>query len=181
MASSITPSLEYLTMHRDQFHAHTNKTFDKVTVGAAILQFTTAEPQILLLKRRDDERYYPGVFEMPGGKVDDTDATISDAVIREVAEESSLVVTGIVYPLSVITYTTTKSTTDAGKVIEQIVRHAVQLSYVVIVNSSVVEFKVNKEEHSMGMWVTREMLKDLSITDEMRGLVLEALNWAENK
>ncbi len=183
MCSSITPNLKYLTMHRDQFLAHindTSRTFDKVTVGGAILQFTAAGPQILLLKRRDDERYYPGVFEIPCGKVDATDTTIRDAVVREVLEESKLVVTGVVHPLSVMTYTPTKPTVDAGKESDPIVRHAIQLSYVVTVKCDT-DIKVNKEEHSLETWINREVLGDLSITHEMRDLVLEALSWGETK
>ncbi|KAL3418046.1 MutT family protein [Phlyctema vagabunda] len=183
MQSNIEPSLEYLAMHRDKFLTHMNTkmntTFDKATVGAAILRITKAEPQILVLKRRDDERYYPGVFEIPGGKVDATDATVGDAVMREVAEEANLMVTSVVHPLSVITYTTTKPTADTKKKDETITHHAIQLSYVVTVKDST-KFKVNEEEHSTGMWINRGMLKDLSITDEMRGLLLEALGWGEN-
>jgi 8-oxo-dGTP pyrophosphatase MutT (NUDIX family) len=62
----------------------------------------------MLLKRRADEKHYPNVYEMPGGKVNPADATIRDAVIREVAEETSLAVKDVLHPLQIITYTTQK-------------------------------------------------------------------------
>lgn len=176
-------SIAYLKLTRDEFSAHIildlGKPFDKFTVGAAILRFNGLEPQILLLKRREDEEHYPAVFEIPGGKIDATDATIRDAIVREVKEESDLAVTDIVHPLSVITYTTEKPAMSASKDNKPLKCQVIQLSYVVTVDDSK-EFKVNETEHSIGVWANTEMLKKLVITHEMKDLVLEALHWAKS-
>ncbi|KAJ3939136.1 uncharacterized protein N0V96_010577 [Colletotrichum fioriniae] len=132
---------------------------------------------ILLLKRNSDEKHYPGIFEIPGGKVDATDSNIGDAIVREVAEETQMKVLDITTPLSRIRYTTQKLEgipTGQEKIVK---RHALQLSYVVMVEGT--EFQVEKKEHSMGIWATRDSLDQIPITSEMRKLVLEALDIAE--
>ncbi|KAI3551142.1 hypothetical protein CSPX01_01059 [Colletotrichum filicis] len=132
---------------------------------------------ILLLKRDSHEKHYPDVFEIPGGKVDAADSTIRDAIIREVAEETQMRVLDITTPLSRTRYTTEKiERTSTGQ--EKIVkRHALQLSYVVTVEGT--EFQVEKKEHSMGIWATRDSLDQIPITSEMKKLVLEALDFAD--
>ncbi|KAG7045314.1 hypothetical protein JMJ77_0009397 [Colletotrichum scovillei] len=175
--------MEFLSMSRNEaqlhFTASDSARVDKVTVGAAILRHDTPTPSILLLKRNSDEKYYPDVFEIPGGKVDATDSAIRDAIIREVAEETQMKVLDITAPLSRIRYTTEKiEVTSIGK--EKIVkRHALQLSYVVAVEGT--EFQVEKKEHSKGIWATRDSLDQILITSEMRKLVLEALDIAEDR
>ncbi|KAK8068184.1 hypothetical protein PG996_007296 [Apiospora saccharicola] len=101
---------------------------------------------------------------MPGGKVDETDATIGHAIAREVLEESNLQVRAVLKPLSVFTYTTASA---AGT------RNVVQLSYVVQVEDA--EFRVNPEEHTEGVWADREMVEELEITKDMKDLIVEAL------
>ncbi|KAK1489552.1 hypothetical protein CABS01_12703 [Colletotrichum abscissum] len=168
-------------MSRDEaelhFAASDSARVDKVTVGAAILRHDTPTPSILLLKRNSDEKHYPGIFEIPGGKVDATDPNICDAIIREVIEETKMKVSDIATPLSHIGYTTEKlERTPTGQ--EKIVkRHALQLSYVVTVEGT--GFQVEKKEHSMGIWATRDSLNQIPITSEMKKLVLEALDFAD--
>jgi len=48
-----------------------------------------SEGRILLLKRSDAARLYPGKWDLPGGKVDPGES-FDDALIREVAEETGL-------------------------------------------------------------------------------------------
>ncbi|KXH42778.1 hypothetical protein CNYM01_03801 [Colletotrichum nymphaeae SA-01] len=175
--------MESLSMSRNEaqlyFTASDSARVDKVTVGAAILRHDTSTPSILLPKRNSDEKYYPDVFEIPGGKIDATDSTIREAIIREVAEETQMKVLDITTPLSSIRYTTEKiEETSTGQ--EKIVkRHALQLSYIVTVEGT--EFQVEKKEHSMGIWATRDSLDQTPITLEMRKIVLEALDIAEDR
>ena len=69
---------------------------NKITVGAAIFRTSkNGRSEILLLKRAAYETYYPGVFEIPGGKVDDSDTSIRSAVVREVHEETGLAITKV--------------------------------------------------------------------------------------
>ncbi|KAK1713457.1 hypothetical protein BDP67DRAFT_402781 [Colletotrichum lupini] len=173
--------MEFLSMSRDEaklhFTASDSARVDKVTVGAAILRHDTPTPSILLLKRDSHEKHYPDVFETPGGKVDAADSTIRDAIVREVADETQMKVLDINTPLSRIRYTTDKiERTPTGQ--EKIVKlHALQLSYVVTVEGT--DFQVEKKEHSMGIWATRDSLNQIPITSEMKKLVLEALDFAD--
>ncbi len=45
--------------------------------------------RILLLKRRDDEKVYPGYYTFPGGKAENND-TLFQTLIKEVKEECGL-------------------------------------------------------------------------------------------
>ncbi|KAF4937411.1 hypothetical protein CGCF413_v012003 [Colletotrichum fructicola] len=167
--------MEFLSMSREEVQLRIAEV-DKVTVGAAILQQGDSGPTVLLLKRNPAEKYYPDVFELPGGKVDATDGTVHDAIIREVFEETQLAVVEVISPLSRITYATEKlgkSPTDQGATVR---RRAVQLSYVVKVAEN--NFRVNKEEHSCGIWASCDHLDEIPITSDMKALVLEALELA---
>ncbi|KAK0119643.1 hypothetical protein ONS95_011081 [Cadophora gregata] len=171
-----------LSSSKEQYLQH--QELDKLVVGAAILQLggTSSGPRMLLLKRSALETYYPNVFEMPGGKVDDTDLTILAAIVREVKEETGLDVTRVFAQLPDFSYSTSKVTRAEDGQEKTVSKTCLQLSFAVTVGSE--EFRVNAKEHSLGVWADREMVKDLEMTDEMRALVEGALgkavgDWAE--
>ncbi|PGH26516.1 hypothetical protein AJ80_01830 [Polytolypa hystricis UAMH7299] len=64
--------------------------YDKIVVYAldSGVPATATNPKILLLKRAEHEIYFPGVFELPSGKVEVTDPTIKHALLREMKEET---------------------------------------------------------------------------------------------
>ncbi|KAI1266623.1 NUDIX hydrolase domain-like protein [Xylariaceae sp. FL1019] len=169
--------MDYLVMPHNAFLAGFPQ-YDKVVVGAAILQKHSPDTRILLLKRDADEKHYPGVFGIPGGKVDATDATIRDAIVREVADECALIVTKITHALSNFCYTTKSRVVlppnDKGEEkMETVTKRCVHLGYVVEVEEGNV--KTNAEEHSEGIWANREEVGSLDMSIAMRDLVLEAL------
>jgi 8-oxo-dGTP pyrophosphatase MutT (NUDIX family) len=178
-SSATSESMELLNMTRDAFQAQINATssspIDKITIGAAIIRNNHKCKHILLLKRNAHEAYYPSVFEMPGGKVDKEDLSIRHAIMREVLEETNLTVADISLPLSTIRYTTQKEGIDGSGNPFTIRRNAIQLSYVVVVEGGGVDFMVNKDEHSIGIWAERKDLDRIPITKDMKRLVLEAL------
>ncbi|KAK2044023.1 hypothetical protein LZ31DRAFT_620150 [Colletotrichum somersetense] len=169
-----------MTLHESQLHfaSKDSSQVDKVTVGAAILRKDTSAPSVLLLKRNSNVKHYPNVFEIPGRNVEATYPTVRDATIREVGEETQLMVLGIVSPLSSIRCSTEKLEKPPTGLDEIFKRNALQLSYIVSVQGT--DFRINKEEHSMRFWATRNTLDWIPITLEMRGLVLEVLDSYED-
>lgn len=176
--------MEFLTMsklevqNRTNTHSsdHSSTFIDKITVGAAIIRNTDGCNEILLLKRNADEAYYPNVFEIPGGKVDAQDTCIRDAIAREVVEETGLHVSAITAALPTMKYTTRKTTRAEAGLEVVIERHALQLSYIVSIDPEQgMNFRVNKNEHSMGSWVGLDSVERVDMTDEMRRIVVVAL------
>jgi 8-oxo-dGTP pyrophosphatase MutT (NUDIX family) len=51
---------------------------------------------MLLVQRAKEEKAFPNLWEIPGGKVDDTDESILHGVARELKEEAGLDVTRVV-------------------------------------------------------------------------------------
>ena len=66
------------------------KPYTSLVVGAAVFHPNATTHRVLLLKRSPAEKLFPHHWEIPGGKVDDTDKTIGDALKREVREETGL-------------------------------------------------------------------------------------------
>jgi len=58
-----------------------------IITAVAVIQ--RADGRILLLKRSEDEKVYPGAFTFPGGKVEGND-TLTETLIKEVKEEAGL-------------------------------------------------------------------------------------------
>ncbi|KKR91275.1 MAG: hypothetical protein A2556_00485 [Candidatus Vogelbacteria bacterium RIFOXYD2_FULL_44_9] len=61
--------------------------FFKVNVSTVIFNDTE---QILIQKRSEEEEVFPGLWGIPGGTVEMTDASLIDALRREVREEVSV-------------------------------------------------------------------------------------------
>ena len=70
--------------------SHSGKPYTSLVVGAAIFHPNATTHRVLLLKRSPAEKLFSYHWEIPGGKVDDTDKTIGDALKREVREETGL-------------------------------------------------------------------------------------------
>jgi 8-oxo-dGTP pyrophosphatase MutT (NUDIX family) len=154
------------TEFRDSHFSNTGKPYDKIVIGAIV--FT--DNRILLLKRAAHETYYPNVFELPSGNVDETDPTLGHALAREVEEETGLDVTFVLSELlPPFEYETSKI---VGGV--QVSRSCVQVNFVVEMEGD--EIVVNPEEHSVGIWAGADELEGLEITEGMRGLVRKAFD-----
>ncbi|KKP07233.1 hypothetical protein THAR02_00663 [Trichoderma harzianum] len=158
--------------------------YDKVVVGAAIFRHipnlsSSKIPCILLLKRAPYEPYFPNIFELPSGKVDSTDPTLKQALVREVKEETGLGINKISAQLSPMTYQTEKTIKSDAGVEVFVVKSAIQLNYVVSVSDGIVKLSV--DEHSECRWATEEELDELDITDETRRIVREAFQWSTSQ
>lgn len=62
---------------------------NKLHIVAVVAVIRNPEGKYLVLKRRDDEIAYPGMYTFPGGKVEDND-TVEETLVKEVAEEAGL-------------------------------------------------------------------------------------------
>ncbi|KAH7382559.1 NUDIX hydrolase domain-like protein [Phaeosphaeria sp. MPI-PUGE-AT-0046c] len=51
--------------------------------------------KLLLVQRAADEKAFPNMWEIPGGKIDDTDETLLHAAVRELKEETGLTATRV--------------------------------------------------------------------------------------
>jgi 8-oxo-dGTP pyrophosphatase MutT (NUDIX family) len=149
--------IDMLRLSRGQCHDHFYLTrkqhFVKIVIGAAISYLATApeseldEPRILLLKRSADERHYPNVFEMPGGKVDSEDLPIRDALSREVKEETGLDLTHVLSQLPDMTYSTEKTIQREDRTEQRIRKSCIQLNYAIMVDyTHGLIFRVNPSE-----------------------------------
>lgn len=68
-----------------------SQSYDKIVIGAVIFSKGSQEPRkVLLLKRAAHEEHYANIYKISGGRVEDTDSAIPDAVKREVLEETGL-------------------------------------------------------------------------------------------
>jgi len=117
---------------RETYLNNNNQPYDKIVIGAIIFDKSTSEPRkVLLLKRAAHERYYPNIFEIPGGNVEDTDATIRDAFIREVHEETGLQVSEITAAVKPFTYSMEKKVVDEEtEEVSSVLRTSLQLNFV---------------------------------------------------
>ncbi len=62
---------------------------DKLHIVTPVAVIQRGDGRILLLKRSDKEKVYPGYYTFPGGKVEGND-TIQDTLTKEVKEECGL-------------------------------------------------------------------------------------------
>jgi len=101
-APLIPPTLNHHSITPGEWHA-THPRLTRLCVGALIFRdHTTVDtltqtritiPQILLIKRASTD-FFPNLWEIPGGSVELTDTTLLYAVVREVWEETGLLVKG---------------------------------------------------------------------------------------
>ncbi|KAL8714454.1 MAG: hypothetical protein Q9220_001787 [cf. Caloplaca sp. 1 TL-2023] len=149
--------------------------YDNIVIGAIILKSDTGlDPKILLLKRSASEEFYPNKWEIPGGKVEDTDATISDAVKREAFEEIGIKVK-ILESTGSFAYTTEKKVVDETGAEVLATKHSLQFNYVC--EAEGYEARVNPEEHSEGRYVDRYAVDELEMTEQMKEVVRGGFRW----
>lgn len=163
--------IEVLNMSKTAFQAQKariGEVYDKIVVGAAIFRHNAT---VLLLKRSSNDDYYPGIFELPSGKVDDDDITIKAELVREVKEETGLDVLSVLQELKPMVYTTEKTVVINGRN-ELVRKRAIQLNYVVDVDEG--EVVLDSKEHSEFVWAMEEDLEALRVTAEMKIVVREA-------
>ena len=110
---------------------------------------TTQSPQLLTVKRAADEKAFPDHWELPGGKVDPGE-TIREGLVREIFEETGLVVADVIGKLSEVRWTSPKG------------QAWLQYTYVVTVRQPV-EVRLDPVEHGEWRWSFEEDVAGLGL------------------
>ena len=174
---------------------HANK---KLIVGAAILTpesipasghaetVNTAlekpSRRILLVQRAARESAYPNQWELPpGGHAEfGIDQTLLEAVVREVREETGLIVTGIREDSEGFEYGEDKcKSKQYNFLVEVALAHTAGVVESTEASTSELEVTLNKEEHQAFKWVDRDSLEGLEMKEDMRKYVESALRMVE--
>ena len=161
---------------RESYLQHDGKQYDKIVVGAVILkEGPLGESQILVVKRAAHEHFYPNIWEIPGGKVEDFDLTILDALKREVLEETSLQVEEVIGTVMSFDYFVEKKIAKEDGGDKSSLSTSLQLNFVCTVTNY--NISINPEEHADARLVGPTEVTKLEMTEKMREVVDEALKW----
>lgn len=179
------PSMEALGLNKSQclstYLDESGKPYDKLVVGAIIFKQTTKTvPNILLLKRAAHEKHYPDIFEIPGGKIEDSDPTVLDAVKREIFEETGLEVFEVIGSAKPFSYILEKRFVENSAEVSSVWRSSLQMNFVCEVVAGTI-FRVDPNEHSEGRFVGRGEPVALEVTEQMRLVVEDAFSWLEER
>jgi len=132
----------------------------KLVVG--VLLPSPLTKKILLLKRSENELHYPGIWELPSGKVESGDLTILHAAARECEEETGLSVAEF---------------TALGNSFEYSVEgrgRTLQLNFDVRTQGDGDEVRINSEEHQGFKWCDWGEVEEIGVTERMRGYLRDA-------
>lgn len=126
-----------------------NNKFQKIAVGG----FLVKDDKVLIVRRSQNEKFLPGYYELPGGKVDfgENPAT---SLAREFLEETNLKVEAV-KPYRIFSY-----------VSENNQRHTVEIVYLVKIVDNGNDLKLS-DAHDDYRWVPNSDLKKYKISDEI--------------
>ncbi len=140
--------------------------FDKLVNEAkkeGVRRFSTGvivmnEKKILLIKRTPDD-FMGGIFEVPGGGIDEGE-TVDASLIRELKEETGLIVKKIIRFVDYFEYES-----SGGERTRQ---------FNVVVDVENVEKVTLSQEHTEFVWVKKEDINKFNITDGTKTALLKA-------
>jgi 8-oxo-dGTP diphosphatase len=122
--------------------------------------FLVKDDKVLVIQRSEREKFLPGYFELPGGKVDFGEDP-AEALAREFKEEVDLdVVVG--NPYHTFSY-----------ISENKNRHTVEILYKVRLTDKTNEPNIKlSEDHSDAKWIGLDQLEQLQLSDEIKSCIL---------
>ena len=133
--------------------------FQKIGVTAFVL---SGDERVLLLRRSKKEKFLPGYFELPGGKVDFGENP-EKALEREVKEETGLDIL-VKRPYSLFSYIS-----DDGN------RQTVDIQFLTKTNSS--ENVILSNAHDEFIWINKNDLNKIDkISNEMKKVITKGFN-----
>lgn len=127
----------------------------KVGVTAFIYHKT----KVLIVQRAKHEKFLPGYWEMPGGKVDFSEAP-EDALKREIKEEIDLDIK-VIRPYSTFSYTS-----DDNQ------RHTVDIQFMVEATGDINDIKLSKN-HDDYKWIDQDELNNYQVSELMKKTILQ--------
>lgn len=113
--------------------------------------------KVLILKRPEDEDVYPGIWELPSGKVEFGES-LTDSIIREVKEETSLVISNP----KLVGYFQYKINKPG------LTKFSVQINFVSQINQV---DSIRLTEHETFTWVNEEDLDHYKLTQDVKKLI----------
>ncbi len=138
------------------------KIVQKIVLGAVVVSGSKA----LILQRHENESVYPGMWELPSGKKDNLEPSMS-ALLREVKEEAGLDVEPVA-PISVFDYQIEKPDE---------IRDSVQINFLARPKGS--PTVALSSEHQAFAWITADELDGYPVTDATRGVIKKAFELAK--
>ena len=134
------------------------------TVGVTVFRLCPTVPkfELLLVKRKAEERAHPSCSELSGGPVEPSEA-VGDAVDRNTLEKTGLIVDEVIEEFETVRWESGSGETH------------VQLNYVVK-DKKPVKVTLNSKEHSESMWACKEDIESLLMTQHMEKVVQDALH-----
>jgi 8-oxo-dGTP pyrophosphatase MutT (NUDIX family) len=172
-SSSFTfhPSLTPFAVHPPNY-LQANPTLNALIISAVVVHkpFPDGQPRVLLIQRAATD-YFPLLWECPGGCVDPDDATILDAVQRELFEETGLSLKRVAALLD----DTVEFVWTDGR--------SRRITFLVEIQGAEVEVVLNPEEHADYVWAgVDEVQQGVCDTraidfshDKTKGIILDAI------
>jgi 8-oxo-dGTP diphosphatase len=130
-----------------------------ISTGVAILR----DGKILMARRAAGD-FLGGVYELPGGGVDEGE-TITEGAVREVKEETGLTVSKVVATFEGFDYSTDRKP------------HVRQVNFLVEVEPG--EITLDAAEHDDYLWVDATTVDDIKMSEAMHKCVKDALAAAQ--
>jgi 8-oxo-dGTP diphosphatase len=136
----------------------------KIGVSAFIYK----DGKILILKRSKKEKFMPGFWDLPGGKVSFGESP-EDAIVRETKEETNLDVEAL-KPYSLFSYLS-----DNG------IRQTIDIQYITEVIEDPGDIKLS-DAHEDFQWVSRnELDKYFEISDKLKKVIIKGFEEIKKK
>lgn len=177
---TVHASITDLFVPGERLLAGSNTSHDRLVIGVAVFHPSLADPAILIVQRAAHEEFLPNVWELPGGHVEATDATIIDAVVRETFEETGLRVSHVLGRFEDFVYSVQKADSTGAVVAKSTLQ--VNLAVKVEVHELGQELAVtlSPDEHQKYAWVTETALEGYGMTEGMSKVVTDALRWRKS-
>ena len=132
------------------------KEIQRVVVGGVVLK----DNKILILKRHENEKILPGMWELPSGKLEFNERP-HEGVLREVKEETGIDAE-VISPFDVFDYIIEKGDSK---------RHSVQINFLLKMVSETVKIS---DEHQDYAWVSQEELDNFEVSEKTKNTLLKA-------